>query len=252
MRDVNYLIEKGVKLQQSLELFGDIAVYNQNLEIFLDEILTKLEQLQKTKEIGDMQHYAIYVHSLKSSAKYFGFEKLALIAANHEKKASENNLFYICEEFDNLTLEIKNMILIASTYLKKEIKITTHVVNKEQKVLVVDDSIVIRNYVKKLIKDYDVLLATDGEEALQVVESDIKLAGILLDLNMPNIDGFAVLDYFKAKNLFLTIPIAVITGEDNEDVIKKACEYPIVAVLRKPFNELTIKEAVSKLLRNSI
>jgi len=66
---------------------------------------------------------------------------------------------------------------------------------------------------------------------------------------MPNVDGFAVLEYFKDRNLFFRTPISLITGEGNQEIISKAMEYPIVAVLRKPFNERDIKKVVEETIR---
>ena len=48
------------------------------------------------------------------------------------------------------------------------------------------------------------MIAKDGKEAIDIisVEEEGKIIGLFLDLNMPNIDGFAVLEYFKENNLF--------------------------------------------------
>jgi putative two-component system response regulator len=63
---------------------------------------------------------------------------------------------------------------------------------------------------------------------------------------MPNIDGFAVLEYFKENNLFNKIPVAIITGDDSKEAIEKAFKYPIVDMLNKPFNEKDVKIIVEK------
>ena len=69
---------------------------------------------------------------------------------------------------------------------------------------------------------------------------------MLLDLNMPNVNGFQVLEYFKVNNLFDHIPVSIITGVGNDALIAHAFEYPIVDVLKKPFNERDIKAVVEK------
>ena len=71
---------------------------------------------------------------------------------------------------------------------------------------------------------------------------------MLLDLNMPNVDGFQVLDYFKQANLFNRIPVAIITGEGTQNNIQRAYQYPIVDMLQKPFNEVNVKNIVDKLI----
>ena len=120
----------------------------------------------------------------------------------------------------------------------------------DKMILVVDDSDVVRNYIQKIFNNtYQVLTANDGQEALAIVKehlNDNKLIGMLLDLNMPNVDGFMVLDYFKQNGLFLKIPVSIITGEGSKETIDKAFTYPIVDVLNKPFNERDVKRIVDR------
>ena len=107
-------------------------------------------------------------------------------------------------------------------------------------VLIVDDVRVNREILSEILEqDYFIMTAEDGKEALDIisVEEEGKIIGLFLDLNMPNIDGFAVLDYFKENNLFNKIPVAIITGDDSKEAIDKAFKYPIVDMLNKPFNE---------------
>ena len=85
---------------------------------------------------------------------------------------------------------------------------------------------------------YQVITAADGAIAIEEIKKDInnKIVACLLDLNMPNVNGFEVLDYFKANNLFVKIPVSIITGNDDRDSVDKAFMYPIVDLLTKPFN----------------
>ena len=76
-----------------------------------------------------------------------------------------------------------------------------------------------------------------------------NIVGVLLDLNMPNVDGFAVLDYFKSNNLFTKFPVSIITGDDAKDSITRAFAYPIVDMLPKPFNERDVKRVVEKTMQ---
>ena len=83
MKDVNLLINNGVDVNASLELFGDIDTYNETLEDFLNTVDEKIGNMTKYKEESDMKNYAILVHSLKSDARYLGFTKLAELSYNH-------------------------------------------------------------------------------------------------------------------------------------------------------------------------
>ena len=252
MKDVNILRVNGINLEKSLELFGDINTYNETLETFLGEIDEKIADIKKYKEVADMANYAILVHSLKSDAKYFGFDKLAELSYQHELESKANNIYYVYEHFDELMNETYRILNVVRKYFGQEPirKEATNQLVKNKAILVVDDSNVISSFIKKIFNDvYDVIIAKDGVEALTMVQTNGRIVGMLLDLNMPNVNGFQVLEYFKANNLFEKIPVSIITGLGNDDFINKAREYPIIDVLRKPFNERDIKTVVEKTVK---
>lgn len=114
-------------------------------------------------------------------------------------------------------------------------------------VLVVDDSDMIRNIMKKSLEDeYMVLEAKNGKDAIENVMLNNNIVCMLLDLNMPEYDGFVVLNYFKENNLFSKIPIFIISGDDSKNTIEKAFTYDIVDMLNKPFSMKNIKSAVER------
>ncbi len=257
MKDVNFLISNGVNVQKSLELFGDMETYNDTLETFLAEVEDKLLKIKSYKEIADMANYAILVHSLKSDARYFGFDQLAELAYQHEMESKANNMYYVTDHFDELMTEANRIVHLVKQYLGREdanTVLTTEAtpVVKEKKILVVDDSNIVSNFIKKIFNNtFEVIIANDGKEALDIVNNNVddKIVGMLLDLNMPNVDGFAVLDYFNAHDLFKRIPVSIITGDSSKDIIDRAFNYPIIDMLQKPFNEVNIKNIVEKTIR---
>lgn len=256
MKDVNLLVNNGVNVNKALELFGDMATYDDTLVTFLNDAENKLKQIDDYKEKADMANYAILVHSLKSDAKYFGFDKLAELAYNHEMKSKANDFYYVSDHFDELMTEAKRIVNLVRKYLGKEsVELLDDDDNgsgtgsKNQTILVVDDSAIIVNFVKKIFNNqYNVLIANDGAQALNIVKNtpSSQMACMLLDLNMPNVNGFEVLDYFKNNDLFKKVPVSIITGEGSKDIIEKAFTYPIVDVLMKPFNELNVESIVNK------
>ena len=260
MKDKNYLIENGVDVEKSLELFGDIEMYNQSIKDFLTDVSSKLDKLRDFKAKGDMANYAIEVHALKSDAKYFGFTKLADIAYDQELKSKENNMFYISEHFDELEQETLKALNITKIYLGEEdnnISIAEEDNNivLDKAILVVDDSEVIKNFIKKIFNNkYEVLIASNGLEALNILNNsnNKKIVGVFLDLNMPEFNGFQVLDYFKQNNLFEKIPVSIITGVGSDELVSKAYQYPIISVLRKPFNENDIRKVVEETVNKFI
>ena len=99
--------------------------------------------------------------------------------------------------------------------------------------LIVDDSSLITVFASKIFKDeYNVITAKDGKEAIEAIRNnfDSEFVGMFLDLNMPNFNGFQVLEVFKNHNLFGKIPVCILTGDDTKDSIDKVFNYPIVDV----------------------
>ena len=283
MYDVNFLISNGVDVNKSLELFGDIDTYNETVGEFLVSAKEKIAKLQKYKDDKDMPNYAIYVHSLKSDAKYFGFTKLADLAYDQELKSKEGDMFYIYEHYQELIDEVERTINIVKKYISPESEVTSNEqvptsttpapaaapapvtpapaaplptssniepaeVYSQKTILVVDDSNIIRNFVKRIFSEkYNIGMAKDGEEALNIIKanaSNENIVAILLDLNMPKVDGFAVLTYMNEHQLFSSMPVSIISGDSSKDTINKAFTYPIIDMLGKPFTEAVVKRVI--------
>lgn len=120
----------------------------------------------------------------------------------------------------------------------------------QKTILVADDSNIIRNFVKRIFSEkYNVGVAQDGEEALKIIkanQNNEEIVAVLLDLNMPRVDGFAVLDFMNNNQLFSKMPVSIISGDSSKDTIAKAFGYQIVDMLAKPFTEMDIKHVVEK------
>ncbi len=258
MKSIDFLKNNNVDIDSSLELFGDIQTYNETIGEFLYGLDDKIKKLENYMNGGDMANYAILVHSLKSDAKYFGFNKLRDIAYDHELKSKGNDYYYVKEHFPELKNEVEVSKKIVKEYMsdnteetviQKEEPINTKVYEKDT-ILVVDDSNIVRNFVKRLFQDqYEIDCANDGEEALNIIKTNKdnnKIICILLDLNMPKVSGFNVLDYMKENDLFKTSPVAIITGDSSKDTIDKAFTYGIVDMLGKPFNGEDVKRVIDK------
>lgn len=118
-------------------------------------------------------------------------------------------------------------------------------------IIVADDSMIIKNIIEKSLgEDYTVLKASNGKEAINIITSnrEYNIIGMLLDLNMPEYDGFMVLNYFKNNNLFRKYPICIISGDDTKETISKAFSYDIVDMLNKPFSKANVECIVEKMI----
>ena len=108
------------------------------------------------------------------------------------------------------------------------------------------------NFAKKIFEgQYDVGTAKNGQEAIDIIEANKdneNIVAILLDLNMPKVDGFEVLKYMEDNDLFEKTPVSIITGDSSKETIDKAYKYPIIDMLGKPFTENDVKRIVEKTL----
>lgn len=234
---MDILRNNDVLVEQALEFWGDINSYNESLKEFLDTLSGKLESLENYKNNSDWENYAILSHSIKSEAKYLGFMKDSEIFLDHELKGKEGNGEYINNNFQTLKDTINKIIKILNDYLG----------DGKKNILVADDSTIILNFIEKSLgNQYNILKATNGSEAMDILDNS-NVYAILLDLNMPKVNGFQVLDYLKNHDLIDSIPLIVITGDDTEDTIKKAFSYPIVDILNKPFNDENLKRVLGSI-----
>ena len=424
MKDVNILTNNGVNVAQSLELFGDMEMYDETLKDFLDMVDGKLQSLENRKAMSDMVNYAIEVHALKSDARYLGFTTLADLSYESELKSKAGDIMFVQENHPKIMAEARRMIDVSKQYLglaagpapvqvapqqampqqvpaqpvqpqmvqqpqvapqqmpvqdpnaqvqmmqpqmampamdpnAMQDPMAAAIVNqagpqvvaqpqsmptqpvqpqmvqqpqvapqpvmpqpmpvqpaapvaepqptvqffpadkpaqptvqffpadqpvqptvqffpagnqqpmggampqpgyaapaangqKEGTILIVDDSSLVANFVKKIFDSrYNVLTAEDGAKAIELLDQeDIRkeIKACLLDLNMPNVDGYQVLEHCKQKGYFVRMPVAVESGVEDMASLDRVNAYPIVDVLSKPFNERDVQRVIEKCL----
>lgn len=117
------------------------------------------------------------------------------------------------------------------------------------KVLVVDDEPnVLRSLAQYLtIEDFTVETASNGLEALEKVESFLPEL-ILLDVMMPGMDGFEVLDKLKADPVHANTPIIMLTAKDQSADVLKGYQSGATSYLVKPFNLDELVETINQVL----
>jgi len=118
-----------------------------------------------------------------------------------------------------------------------------------KKILVVDDSKTISDMVRGLLEriGFEVETAYDGLEALEKVKKSLPDL-IILDVNMPKMDGFRVCRLLKFDRNFRSIPIIMLTARDEEENIKTGIKTGADLYLTKPIEPEKLIEAVNKFL----
>lgn len=120
----------------------------------------------------------------------------------------------------------------------------------EARILIADDSKMNQQILSEILGDrYEYLYADDGLQALELLHSefDIDLL-LLLDINMPRLDGFGVLEAMKQRNWLQEIPVIITSSEDDESFIQKAYELGVTDYIRRPFNLTVTQRRVSSAL----
>ncbi len=239
MNNVEILKSNNVDVNAALELWGDMDSYNESLREFKESLNSKLASLENYKKESDWNNYAILAHSMKSEAKYLGFMTDAEVFLDHELKGKEGNGEYINNNFSTLYTTVRRIVTLLNAYFNEENK------TNKKNILIADDSNIILNFLEKTMnEEFNTLRATNGSDTIAQLENN-EIYAILLDLNMPGMNGFEVLNYLKEHALIDKIPVVIITGDDTEETIKKAFTYPILDVLNKPFNEKSITSIIT-------
>jgi len=116
---------------------------------------------------------------------------------------------------------------------------------KPQTVLIVDDEPANISLLNEVLKtDYRIMVAKDGKRALLVAQSNPPPDLILLDIVMPELDGYEVLKRLKADEDTKNIPIIFVTSKNKDEDETKGLEMGAVDYIHKPFNPAVVKARV--------
>ncbi|ADI02484.1 response regulator [Syntrophothermus lipocalidus] len=119
------------------------------------------------------------------------------------------------------------------------------------KILVADDSEMIRNFHSYILKSagFDVVTAVDGADALEkAYGSSAPWAVVITDINMPNLDGYALIEHLRGEPEFEDIPIIIVSTEDELKDKQRGFEAGANAYLVKPTDPATLIEMIKMLI----
>ena len=132
----------------------------------------------------------------------------------------------------------KNMVVTESDLQHETQNIANPSATHKYKILIVDDSEMNREILSSMLGDeFDILEAADGKECISVIRKygrDIAL--VLLDIVMPEMDGFEVLEFMNKHEWIDDIPVIMISSEDSAASVKKAYEMGVSDYINRPFD----------------
>ncbi|KAF7277641.1 hypothetical protein GWI33_002945 [Rhynchophorus ferrugineus] len=116
--------------------------------------------------------------------------------------------------------------------------------------MVVDDSVTVRKVTSRLLErhGYDVVTAKDGVDAIEKL-TQISPDVMLLDIEMPRMDGFEVANYVRHDSQHQTLPIIMITSRTGEKHRERAFSLGVSEYMGKPFQEVDLIANLDRILK---
>lgn len=126
-----------------------------------------------------------------------------------------------------------------------------HELNIEDlRVLIVDDSMMARNHIKRVLKGLgieSIAEADDGASAVPILEEQF-FDFIVTDYNMPQMDGKALLEYIRNSSNQRSIPVLMVTSENNDNKLQAVQQAGVSGICDKPFEADTVKDLIRNMM----
>jgi two-component system, chemotaxis family, chemotaxis protein CheY len=116
-----------------------------------------------------------------------------------------------------------------------------------RKVLVVDDSKLMHKMYEVMLRQYPLVYALDGRQALEQLQKHADIDLVLLDINMPNMNGLEFLAEVRSDGVHKDLPIIIISTEGREQDTQRGLEAGATAYIKKPFHTEEILEKIAQL-----
>ena len=120
---------------------------------------------------------------------------------------------------------------------------------ERQTILIVDDAEMNRMMLSDMLGDqYDYVEAADGREALRILEKNVSIDLMLLDINMPEMNGFEVLEEMNRYHWIQEVPVIMITAEESVESMEHAYSLGVTDYIPRPFNVYIVRRRVENTL----
>ena len=143
---------------------------------------------------------------------------------------------------------------LQTAFLKPRMLIKPPATPVKQKgtILIVDDSINVRRYLALTLEKggYQVEQAKDGQDALEKLESGLKVQAVICDIEMPRLDGYGFLDRINSNINIKNIPVAMLTSRSSNKHRQLAMQLGARAYFSKPYNEQELFRTLEEMIRS--
>ncbi|MBW4594984.1 MAG: response regulator [Brasilonema angustatum HA4187-MV1] len=123
-------------------------------------------------------------------------------------------------------------------------------INQKGTVLIVDDSINVRRFLALTLEKggYQVEQAKDGQDALEKLQSGLRVQAVICDIEMPRVDGYGFLGRIKSNTDFRDIPVAMLTSRSSDKHRQLAMQLGARAYFSKPYNEQELLKTLDEII----
>ena len=250
---------EGVLISKGIERFGSKEAYFDIVRSFALNTPPLLEKLRHVSKSG-LDDYVIIVHGVKGSARGIGADAFADIAEALEKAARSGDYDYV--ETHNARLldagwkllsDIEEMLtLIAQNEQKPGAKSPGRDEGAERKrIILVDDNLTSLEMGRKMLGDhYQVIPAVSAGQMFEILEK-VTPDLILLDVEMPEMNGYHAIRLLKSNPLYAGIPVIFLTGRNEETNEQEGLALGAVDYVYKPYTAMLLHNRIENHLKTS-
>lgn len=239
-----------VDFHSGLENVGSISTYIKILESYLDSTKDRLPKLTEYYQ-SDKERFIIEIHGLKSACAAIGAGKLSSIASDMEQQGRsgqfediESNLLSFLQQSNAAIDEIETFItqaknIITSTSVSNSVAVTA-TLNIQKHIVIVDDNPVNLDFAESVLSDeYQLTKLSSGKQLLQFLLKSIPDM-ILLDINMPEMDGYETLRAVRQNDAWVNIPVIFLTGQNDIQSERESFRLGAKDFIVKPFDNIVM------------
>lgn len=211
-----------------------------------DEFLLILSDMVR----GTLRGKLLQIQEAIENATIPNYSRLKLTASIGGVISEDGKIDEAIAKADQLMYKAKDHKAQVITECDKTIFKKEKIQNKPR-ILIVDASEFNRAILKEILEEtYEIIEADGGNEALHKIdEYGMKISLVLLDIIMPEKDGFEVLKYMEEERLISDIPVIIISSEDSANYIRRAYEMGVSDYINRPFDANIVYQRVSNTVK---
>ena len=211
-----------------------------------DEFLLILPNMVR----GTLRGKLLQIQEAIQNAKIPECSRLRLTASIGGVLSENETIDEAIARADHLMYKAKDHKAIVVTECDKKIPDDEETKNKPR-IMIVDDSEFNREILSEILQeDYEIVEAESGREALHKLgEYGLGISLVLLDIIMPEMDGFEVLKHMTEEDWISNVPVIMISSEDSENYIRRAYEMGVTDYINRPFDANIVYQRVSNTVK---